>query len=109
MDFTIPIYIEEKREKGRELPQYSVRPLFFEKPLRRGEKLQRALTRLAGDLRRVLLEQARSWRQDKLAEWSHCPDFEEHDVKLSLRLKRAASRTRFLLISMPWVTEILFR
>lgn len=99
MDFTIPIYIEEKREKGRSLPLYSVRPLFFEKPVRRGEKLLRAMTRLAGDLRAILLGEARSWRQDNLAAWRHCPNFEEHDVQLSLRLKRAAAKTRFLLIS----------
>lgn len=99
MNFTIPIYIEERREKRRSFPLYSVRPLFFEKPVRRGEKLQRALTRLAGDLRAVILGEARSWRQDNLASWSDCPNFEEHDVQLSIRLRRAAAKTRFLLIS----------
>ncbi len=99
MNFTIPIYIDEKREAGRSSPQFTARPLFFPKPLRRGESLQRVQARLAGDLRRTLVELARRWRHDELAEWAHCPEFEEREAKLTLRLKRATLHAPFLLIS----------
>lgn len=101
MDFTIPIYIEERNEKGRATARYSVRPLFHEKPLRRGEQLQRALTRLAGDLRRELLQCARRWRHDRLLDWTRNPELEESELRISLRLKRASAETRFLVVSFP--------
>lgn len=101
MEFTIPIYIEERKEAGRTTARYSVRPLFLEKPLRRGEQLQRALNRLAGDLRQELLQSARRWRHDRLIEWTRNPDLEESELRISLRLKRASAETRFLVVSFP--------
>jgi len=101
MEFTIPIYIEERKEAGRTTARYSVRPLFLEKPLRRGEQLQRASNRLAGDLRQELLQCARRWRHDRLIEWTRNPELEESELRISLRLKRASAETRFLVVSFP--------
>ena len=48
MNITVPLHVRLHRD------QYTVRPLFFPRPVARHEKLERVLHLLARDLRREL-------------------------------------------------------
>ena len=69
MTVTLPIYIEEHSRGAGEAPLFMLRPLHRDEPLRRSEKLARALAQMQSDLQTKLLEMSQDTRHDELARW----------------------------------------
>ena len=99
MNFVIPIYIESDTPTGSPVPVFTARPLFFPAPSRQGENLQRVMTRLALDLKKVLGELGREARHEQLASYSFAPELSHHQLKLVLELRQRVVRCRFLFVT----------
>ena len=99
MTFSIPIYVEERREPDKPHALFTVRPLFFDEPARSGEKLARALTRLATGVRQRLGELAREPLHDELAQWTFAPELEEHWLDLRIETKAGSFNNGFLFVT----------
>ena len=99
MKLTIPLYVEEHRPKGAAAPTFAVRPLFFEAPVQRGEQLNRVVSKLAGDVRRLLDGLGSEPRHDALAEWTFCPELEDRRFDLKLELRRQTPQVRVTVVS----------
>src|SRR5689334_8288168 len=97
MIFSIPIYIEERSAELSRPGSFIVRPLFQPEPVQRAEKLGRALSKLTGDLQRLLYELGREPRHDQLAEWTVHPTLEEMTLDLRLELSSGSQLRRFFL------------
>jgi len=117
VNFRIPIYVEETRGEAN-ATSFLVRPLFFTGPERRNEKLNRALTRLASDIRKVLHDLAASADHAPLSQWSYSPELHDQWLETRLELKRGRSLCRMLVVSFaaferriaftPGVPELFF-
>lgn len=108
MIFSIPIYIEE-RPAGLNRPgSFIVRPLFQQEPIQRAEKLGRALSKLTGDLQRLLYELGREPRHEQLAEWTFHPTLEETTLDLRLELSSGSQLRRFFLAGYTALDRKLF-
>lgn len=94
MEFSIPLYIETRREDDGP-SRHHVRPLFFPGPSRTDEDLARAQQRLVSDLHQHLLDVGRSLRHEWLAAWGFCPAIEQHRIDLVFDWRQGASRGRF--------------
>jgi ATP-dependent Clp protease ATP-binding subunit ClpA len=99
MNFSIPVYVQAVGVAGEPARRYTVRPLFFARPQRRHENLNRAMSLLADDLRRHLHELGKCFRHDELAAYSFCPELEYHRLDLVLDLRRTRPRCRFLFVT----------
>jgi len=97
MNLSIPIYVEGLRGDGGTL--YQARPLFFDVPVARGERLERLLTRLAQDIGRQLADLGRQKRHEALAAWTFSPPLRSQRLDLTLTLRRRTARCRFLFVS----------
>ncbi len=112
MLFAIPILVEEQAG-GDGLKSFSVRPLFHDGPVRRAEKLTRALNELASDLQAVLKGLGRDPRHDALAEWTSHPALEETTLTLRLELRSGSHKCEVFLAGYPaldrhlWFTPLL--
>lgn len=95
MQFSIPIFIETRRDTSGGPARHHVRPLFFPGPTRADEDLSRAQQRLVGDLQQQLLHCGRRQQHDYLAAWSFSPTIEQHRIDLLLDLRRRTARGRF--------------
>jgi ATP-dependent Clp protease ATP-binding subunit ClpC len=97
VNLTIPLYIETRKTPER-TQEFVVRPLFFPHPLRKHEKLERAMHLIALDLRLELAELGKQPRHDELARWTFGPNVEPHrlDVKVELRKRTARLRLMFV-------------
>lgn len=97
MIITLPIYVEEHPRGSGEAPLFVVRPLQQEEPVRKSEKLPRALTQLQTDLHARLLELSRETRHDELARWCLLPDYESTTLDLRIELKSGSHHRRFFM------------
>ncbi|MCF7785230.1 MAG: AAA family ATPase [Prosthecobacter sp.] len=97
MTITLPIYIEEHPRGSGEAPLFVVRPLQQEDPVRKSEKLQRALSQVQADLQTKLLELSRETRHDELARWCLLPDYDSTTLELRIELKSGSHHRRFFM------------
>lgn len=97
MTITLPIYIEEHSRGAGEAPLFVVRPLHAEEPVRKSEKLARALKQLQSDLQTKLLELSQDPRHDELARWCLLPEYSTTTLDLRLELKGGTHLRRFFL------------
>jgi ATP-dependent Clp protease ATP-binding subunit ClpA len=97
MNLTLPIYVESFRPGGG-ATIYRARPLFFDKPEVRGERLERVLTRLAQDLAQQLNRLGKAQRHEELAAYSFNPQLRTQRLDLTLSLRRRTARCRFLFV-----------
>lgn len=98
MTITLPIYVEEHPRGSGEAPLFVVRPLQQDEPMRKSEKLQRALTQLQTDLHARLLEMSRETRHDELARWCLLPEYESTTLDLRIELKSGSHHRRFFMV-----------
>ncbi|HOY56794.1 MAG TPA: AAA family ATPase [Verrucomicrobiota bacterium] len=98
MNFTLPIYVEERRTSGAPAPVYLVRPLFRSEPERRAERLPRALTLLAGDMRQALGGLAGGADHRALADWTFAPETEESLLEVRIEGKFGSAAVSFLFV-----------
>jgi ATP-dependent Clp protease ATP-binding subunit ClpA len=98
MNLTIPVYVEAIGDGPGER-RYVVRPLFFGQPVREHHSLDRAMTLLAGEVRRVLRELGKDLEHDALAQWTFAPELEFARLDLVLELQRERARCRFLFVT----------
>ncbi len=77
---------------------YVVRPLQQLTPIRKSEKLQRALTQIQSDLQTLLTELGKETRHDRLAEWCLAPDYETSTLHLRVELKSGSYQGEFFLV-----------
>jgi ATP-dependent Clp protease ATP-binding subunit ClpC len=96
MLFTIPILVEERAGDREGLPAYTVRPLFHATPVRRSERLSRALSHLTNDLHELVRGLGKQLRHDELADWVFHPALEETMLPLRLELKSGSFQYRRL-------------
>ena len=99
MRIVVPVYAEETRRGPAAEPRFHVRPLFFRGPSAASPDLDRALRKLAQEVRRFLVERAREPRHEALAHGAFCPDLQEHRLHLTLALRKRAARCRFLFVT----------
>ena len=95
MQFTIPLYVETRKDSEGGPTRHHVRPLFFSGPARSDEDLSRAQQRLVGDLQQLLIQLGREQRHDLLSAWGFCPEIEQHRIDLLLDLRRRTARGRY--------------
>ncbi|MBE2284156.1 MAG: ATP-dependent Clp protease ATP-binding subunit [Prosthecobacter sp.] len=97
MTITLPIYIEEHSRGAGEAPLFVLRPLHRDEPMRKSEKLSRALAQMQSDLQTKLLELSQDTRHDELAHWSLLPDYDTRTLDLRIELKSGPHLRRFFL------------
>lgn len=97
MTVTLPIYIEEHLRGAGEAPLFVLRPLHRDEPVRKSEKLARALAQMQADLQTRLLELSQDTRHDELARWCLLPDYESTTLELRIELKSGSHQRRFFL------------
>ncbi|MEZ5303768.1 MAG: hypothetical protein R3F11_24455 [Verrucomicrobiales bacterium] len=85
---TIPIYVERIDDAEGGKPYFRAAPLFFGGYERRDAREDRALERLAADLRREANSLARDPRHDALAAWAFYPEMKASRVRVRLNLRR---------------------
>ena len=100
MKITVPIYIEQQQDPGQPA-MYVVRPLFFDEPVARDEKLQRAIGKLVKALWRELDEAGKKMWQNDLAAYSFAPELDDQllSFNLDLKTRRAACRMLFVIFN----------
>ncbi|MCI0488659.1 MAG: AAA family ATPase [Blastocatellia bacterium] len=98
MIVTVPIYIEKSSSKGTPASSYTIRPLFFQEPVARDEDLNRAVNKLAKELKRKFDRLGMETRQDELAAYTFSPDIEDHFLKLTLNIAGRVARCQFLVV-----------
>lgn len=97
MTVTLPIYIEEHSRGAGEAPLFVLRPLHRDEPMRKSEKLARALAQMQSDLQTKLMELSQDTRHDKLARWCLLPDYDTTTLDLRIELKSGSHHRRFFL------------
>jgi len=97
MKLVIPLYVEEEAQEGRRLPLFSVRPLLKEEPIRRSERLPRALALLENDLRQRFLELGNAPDHSPLLEWACLRNYDVTTREVRLELKSGSHLIRFFL------------
>ncbi|MHA3772109.1 AAA family ATPase [Verrucomicrobiota bacterium sgz303538] len=97
MNITLPIYVEERSRGTGDAPLFLVRPLHHPEPLRKAEKLSRALTQLQSALQVLLKDLSRDPRHDELARWCLPPDYDITTLDLRIELKSGSHSGRFFL------------
>jgi len=100
MNITIPVYVEQCREEDGPFV-FVVRPLFFDHPAQRHEKLSKALSRAASSIRKALHRCVQESRHEELAQRTHCPPLRSTQLKLRLALHKRAAECRLLFVSFP--------
>jgi ATP-dependent Clp protease ATP-binding subunit ClpC len=93
MKLTIPLYV--RSYKGL----YRIRPLFFHGPTQEHEKLERAMHRLAHDLRKDLHLLGERLRHDALAAYGFNPPLQYKRIDLALDLRKRTARCRYFLVT----------
>jgi ATP-dependent Clp protease ATP-binding subunit ClpC len=99
MKVSIPIYIEELRIAGDPIPRYMVRPVFFNNPMQRSENINRAVTKLAGELRTIIGTLGTELRHDYITSYNFCPDLEDHLLKFTLDFRKRHVQCNLLLVT----------
>lgn len=98
MNISLPVYVEALPHKDAPTV-YQARPLFFEGPVMRGERIDRVLTRLMQDLASTLTDLGRKSRHDGLAAYTFYPPLGQHRLEVTLQLRRRTARCRFLFVT----------
>jgi len=106
MNLTIPVYIEQRREEDGPLI-FVVRPLFFDHPAQRHEKLSKALSGAASSIRKALRQCVRELHHDELAARTFCPPLRSTQLKLRLQLRKRVAQCRFLFVSFPGMAKTM--
>lgn len=96
MNIRVPIFVEQRDVPDTPRPVFIVRPLLCPAPQRHGEELNRALTKLAQDLRKLLDGLARQPKQEFLAQWTFSPTIQEQRLSFSILLRRQTARVSLL-------------
>jgi ATP-dependent Clp protease ATP-binding subunit ClpA len=96
MNLTVPLYVESRRQGSETL--YLVRPLFFARPARHHERLERALHLLAHELRLHLHHLGKQPRHEELAAWSFNPRLDYQRIDLTIELRKRTARLRLLVV-----------
>ena len=99
MKISVPVYVQTQPSPGKGRKRYVARPLFFHRPGVASELIDRALNKLADLLREQLRSLAGESRHDELTQWSFCPAFEQHHVRLVLDLRDELVRCRPLIVA----------
>ena len=86
---------------------FVVRPLFFNHPVQRGEKLSKAISGTISKIRKGLNQCAQESRQEELAKWAYCPVLKSRQLKLTLSLRRRMAQCRFLFVSFAGLDRTL--
>ncbi len=92
MNITVPLFVQSSHDR------YTVRPLFFARPVQQHDKLERALHLLARELRKELHQLGRDFRHDALSAYTFCPDLDYRRLDLVLELRKRIARGRFLFV-----------
>jgi hypothetical protein len=99
MNIIVPLLVSETRRPNTVGPLFSVRPLFFQKPIAQDVQLGRATAKLTRELRKLLDNLARHPRHDQLLRWMFCPEIEEDHLKTRVLLDRGTADCRVLVVS----------
>ncbi len=99
MKITIPIYVQQRRNRGT-TPPITVRPLFFPEPVMRGTELGKVIAKLTNKLRVELAPLARESDHQQLLQWHEADMMDDRLVKLSLDLRDRTANLKLLLVSM---------
>ncbi len=95
MNFTIPIYVEERREPDSKRGTYFLRPLFFDQPTEHSRSISRAMSDLVKEIRRKLNRLAARASHEELVKWTYCPELELREVQVSVMPKKTGVHSRF--------------
>jgi ATP-dependent Clp protease ATP-binding subunit ClpA len=98
MMITVPAYVEGKKPGGGPTV-YEARPLFFNGPSARGDRLDRLLSHLTRELVKHLTDLAKEPRHDHLAASTFNPRLHSQRLELTLILRRRTAQCRFLFVS----------
>ena len=98
MRITVPIYVQQKRDRGTAAP-FTARPLMHMFPEKSGSDLGRVIADLTEKLRVRLSELARQTNQQSLLQWHHVDACHSELVKLNLDLRDSTAKLRILLVS----------
>ncbi|MDB5307398.1 MAG: ATP-dependent Clp protease ATP-binding subunit [Gemmataceae bacterium] len=93
MQFRIPVYVYQHKEG------YTARPLFFARPTRTDDNLNRLLTKLAREVVQTIEQLGRNARHDDAAAWTFCPPVATHRVPLEIELRRRVAKVKYLVIT----------
>jgi ATP-dependent Clp protease ATP-binding subunit ClpA len=96
---TVPIIIQKQPQQGIAPSLHILRPLFHPYIEARGEDLNRAMTKLAKELRRECDRLSREMRHDELARYSFSPDLEDHFFKFQLEMADRRAKCNFLVVA----------
>ena len=93
MNVSVPVLVSVS---GR---RHTVRPVFHSGPIERDAELDRAMARLADELRKRLDELGKHGRHEELARYTFCPDLETPRLSLEIQLRRRVARVRVQLVT----------
>ncbi len=93
MRFRVPIYVAQSAAG------YTARPVFFPRPVRTDDNLNRLLTKLVGEIVRAIEVEARADRQDFVARWAFAPPLSQHRLALEIELRRRKVKGKFLFVA----------
>lgn len=104
MEINIPIYIEEHRTDETTEVSYHAWPIFAQlldqsHLVERGEKIHTTINKLVKNLRRFLTEVGERTNQTLIAQFSYCPEIEEHLLKLTIDLGYRRLPAKFLFVT----------
>jgi ATP-dependent Clp protease ATP-binding subunit ClpC len=100
LQLSLPVLIEQTRERGSHDHLYAVRPLWQDEPRRRSKRLNIALARLAGEWRRELEREGKEPRHDRLAALTFAPEIREHREKIDIELRKRRATMTCLCVSL---------
>jgi ATP-dependent Clp protease ATP-binding subunit ClpA len=93
MRFRVPIYVAQSPTG------YTARPLFFPRPARSDDNLNRLLTKLTGEVVRAIETEARADRQDAAAAWAFAPPVATHRLAVDVELRRRTAKGKYLFVT----------
>ncbi len=96
MKFTIPIFVQVLPGDDGQL--HVARPLFFPSPVTRHERLERALSNLAADLRLLLRHLGKEPRLEGLSAYSFNPPLDTQRPEVVIELRKRVARCRLLFV-----------
>ncbi|HKV42493.1 MAG TPA: AAA family ATPase [Blastocatellia bacterium] len=100
MIFSTPVYVYKSKGRPGSPGDFTVRPLFFFIPAAKDEKLPKAMSRLARELRKHCDGLAKGGRHDALAAYTFSPPITDRLLNLTLDLADGRHGCRFLIVTL---------